>query len=285
MAFIPNTTPTPNWLYNGEMKKMNETELKVVLYITRKTLGWIDNSGQRKDRDWISQKQFMEKTGMSNRAISTAIETCLIHGWIEAYDRTGKELNTAEKRSGNRVYYRLGNMFRKKISCEVNSQDNKPVKLTTQTCEVDDIKPVKNVHSTKETLTKETNTNDCETIVSHLKQSLKSEEKKNFTDQPFSFKQSLEGMQASEQRHLQIIALYWQFKNIIAENKDQYATLLGKELKAARDLKGFSDKQITEIMEYLEHNETFKWNLQSVLKYVGEDLSRITAIKNKKYEG
>ena len=37
---IPNTTPTPNELYNGEMPKMTDTELRVVLVVTRATLGW-----------------------------------------------------------------------------------------------------------------------------------------------------------------------------------------------------------------------------------------------------
>jgi len=60
MSFIPNTTPTPNWLYNGEMKKMNETELKVVLLVTRKTLGWFDPmTSERKQQDYISQFQYI----------------------------------------------------------------------------------------------------------------------------------------------------------------------------------------------------------------------------------
>ena len=151
MGFTPNTTPTPNWLYNGEMKKMTDTELRVVLVITRHTLGWFDNlTKQRKEIDWISQRKFMDKTGKSNRAISTAIENCIKNGWIEAYDKKKNRLNSPAERSGNKVYYRLGNVFRYKISSEDNSQDTKPVNLTTQTCENSSLQSVKIVHSTKE---------------------------------------------------------------------------------------------------------------------------------------
>ena len=52
MSFIPNTTPTPNWLYNGEMKKMTDTELRVVLIITRATLGWFDPIKKRRKESW-----------------------------------------------------------------------------------------------------------------------------------------------------------------------------------------------------------------------------------------
>jgi len=163
---IPNTTPTPNELYNGEMKKMSDTELRVVLLITRATLGWeIDHkTGMRKTEDWISQKLLMEKSGRSNKAIATAIDNSIKKEWIEARDKNGKLLDTPQKRSGNRVYYRLGKIFLDKISYEDSSQDtseeitqdSQTCEHFSQTCELNDTKPVKKVHSTKETVTKET---------------------------------------------------------------------------------------------------------------------------------
>ena len=157
---IPNTTPTPNELYNGEMKKMNDTELRVVLIVTRATLGWVIDrtTGMRKAEDWISQKQLMEKSGRSNRAISSAIQSCIKEEWIEARDEANNILNTPEERSGKRVFYRLGQIFLKRIASEDSSQvknTKKPVNITTQTSEHNDTKPVKKVHSTKETITKE----------------------------------------------------------------------------------------------------------------------------------
>ena len=167
---VPNTTPTPNELYNGEMNKMNDTELRVVLIVTRATLGWEINhkTGMRKQEDWISQKQLMEKSGKSNRAISSAVKSCVEKGWIEARDKLGNILLTPEERSGRKVFYRLGKIFLDKIGSETSSQ-GKPVNLTTKTSELNDIKPVKIVHSTKETLTKETIQKDINPLIELFK--------------------------------------------------------------------------------------------------------------------
>ncbi len=91
MTFIPNTTPTPNWLYNGEMKKMNDTELRVVLLVTRATLGWIENetTGMRKQEDWISHTKLVEKSGRSSPSVSRAIINCIKNSWIETRDKEG----------------------------------------------------------------------------------------------------------------------------------------------------------------------------------------------------
>mgnify|MGYP001583705683 CR=1 FL=1 len=117
MSFIPNTTPTPNWLYNGEMKKMSDTELRVVLIVTRHTLGWIENeeTGMRKQEDWISHSSLIKETGRGSRAISSAIDKCVKHGWIETRDSKGKILETANERRRRRIFYRLGNIFTDKL--------------------------------------------------------------------------------------------------------------------------------------------------------------------------
>jgi len=121
---IPNTTPTPNELYNGEMKKMNETELKVVLLVTRKTLGWYNpETKERKNQDFISQKQFIEFTGKSHTAISTAIQSCVEHGWIVAKIKKNILANTPELRRRNKVYYQLGSVFINKLSTQESCQD------------------------------------------------------------------------------------------------------------------------------------------------------------------
>jgi len=164
---IPNTTPTPNELYNGEMKRMNDTELRVVLVVTRKTLGWeLDpKTKTRKKEDWIARSQIIQQTGRSGRAISTAIENCIKNHWIEARDINGKLLNTPQKRSGKKIFYRLGRIFLSKIASEEISQ----VKKDNKTSEESSLEPVKKVHmkkvhTTKENaITKETITKDVAT--------------------------------------------------------------------------------------------------------------------------
>lgn len=159
MSFIPNTTPTPNWLYNGEMKKMNETELKVVLLVTRKTLGWFDPmTSERKIQDYISQSQFMKFTGQSNRPISKAIQSGVEHGWIIARNGQGELCDTPEKRARRKVWYQLGTVFTKKISGDLSTPDEELEEnlVTKKTSSGDylDTNLVTKGHSTKETKTK-----------------------------------------------------------------------------------------------------------------------------------
>ena len=155
---IPNTTPTPNELYNGEMRKMNDTELRVVLVVTRATFGWVMNkkTGMRKTEDWISHSQLITKTGRSKRAISSAIDGCVKKGWIETRDKKGKLLITAKARKllGKKIYYRLGKIFLDKTMTIANSA-MPPSQLKTSTIASKSIKPWKRLPSTKETITKE----------------------------------------------------------------------------------------------------------------------------------
>ena len=159
MSYIPNTTPTPNWLYNGEMKKMSDTELRVVLCITRKTLGWIENqeTGMRKQEDWISHNQLIEMSGKSSRSISYAVDNCVKHGWIEVRDKNGNLLLTSQERQRNKLFYRLGNIFTDKLKSTANNavETNLP-HFTTKSTALYDTNLPQRLRNTKETLTKET---------------------------------------------------------------------------------------------------------------------------------
>jgi len=128
---IPNTTPTPNIIFNGLMAKMSDTEFRVVMVVVRATLGWeIDHkTGMRKKEDWISHRQLIEKTGRSGRAISTAIDSCIKKGWIEARDEKGNLLDVKEKRVGKKIFYRLGKeILLKDDGEEILVKEYKPLK-------------------------------------------------------------------------------------------------------------------------------------------------------------
>ncbi len=114
---IPNTTQIPNNLFNGEMHKMKDTELRIVLIVARKTLGWLENieTGMRKEEDWISRSQLIKFTGKTGRAISTAIDSCVKKNWIEARSKDGELLNTPQKRLGKKIFYRLGKIFLNRV--------------------------------------------------------------------------------------------------------------------------------------------------------------------------
>ena len=107
---IPNTTPTPNIIFNGLMREMNDTEFRIVMLVVRATLGWEADkeTGMRKVEDWISRRQLKEKTGRQSSALSKAIDRCVQEGWIEARAKNGDILDTKGKRKGKNIYFRLG---------------------------------------------------------------------------------------------------------------------------------------------------------------------------------
>lgn len=120
MANIPNTTQTPNIIFNGLMKEMTDTELRLVFVVTRATLGWVldKETGMRKEQDWISHSQLKQKTGRESGAISKAIDVCVKRQWIEARDKDGNILDTKAKRRGKNIFYRLGPAILLKTSSE-----------------------------------------------------------------------------------------------------------------------------------------------------------------------
>ena len=156
---IPNTTPTPNELYNGEMTKMTDTELRVVLVVTRATLGWeIDHTtGMRKQEDWLSLAQIAAKTGRGHSSISIAIERAIQQKWIEARSKEGEVLDTPDKRAGKKIYYRLGRIFLDKIATYPESgKDEATYPHFGKTYPESGSQPIQILDATKETLTKET---------------------------------------------------------------------------------------------------------------------------------
>lgn len=83
----PNTTQTPNDLFEKCMKNMGEAELKVTLAVIRKTLGW------HKDKDAISWSQIHEMTGLSRSSIQDGIAKAVEHGYIEIAGKGKRGVN------------------------------------------------------------------------------------------------------------------------------------------------------------------------------------------------
>jgi hypothetical protein len=160
---IPNTTPTPNIIFNGLMRKMNDTEFRIVMLVVRATLGWIADkeSGMRKVEDWISSSQLREKTGRQSGAISKAIDHCIQEGWIEARNKNGEILDTKEKRKGKNLYFRLGKSILFDTSSESedvvvkDKKDYPPLRFSSPTSSENEVQPLRKANTTKETTTKE----------------------------------------------------------------------------------------------------------------------------------
>ena len=147
------TTPVPNAIFDIYMKELNSAELKVLLVVIRQTLGWADRRGMfgRKETDWISGNQLREKTGSSERAITSAIETLVMKKLIKVYDERGQILSYSKDRQGKaRLYYGLHpSVF--------NSVDNSLISPLTSAKFAEDFRKnygalLQNMRITKETL-------------------------------------------------------------------------------------------------------------------------------------
>ena len=64
---LTNTTPVPNIFFDQHIGTLSGSGIRVYLKIIRNLLGWRDENGNVKQKDWIAHSQF-EKTGLSNRS-------------------------------------------------------------------------------------------------------------------------------------------------------------------------------------------------------------------------
>ncbi len=101
-----NVTPIPNTLFDKYLAVLKPTETVVLLTIFRQTVGWIDGNGGRKKRDWITGYQFQLKTNLSDKTISSAIDSLVKKRLIKVTDFNGNVLETPEQRRGKlRIFY------------------------------------------------------------------------------------------------------------------------------------------------------------------------------------
>jgi biotin operon repressor len=103
--------PMPSIYLDEIMPILSDTEWRLLCVVIRQTIGWVSpaNFGERKERDWITQSQFREKTGKSRDSVSLAIASLVDQGLIIVEDRHGAPLPTPRSRQSNRdrLYFRL----------------------------------------------------------------------------------------------------------------------------------------------------------------------------------
>jgi hypothetical protein len=129
MGYIYRTN-VPNTVFDVHLKDLGYAELKVLLVVIRQTYGWRDaKTNSFKRWDWISQRFFVKKTGLSQRSVSTAISKLIAKRLIVVKNTHGTILNSAQQRQHEAKLY---------FSCL----------LEPQSCEVNDRKAVKELHTT-----------------------------------------------------------------------------------------------------------------------------------------
>lgn len=75
-------TQIPNYLLDS-MAIMHRSTFAVAICIARKTVGWSDGNGGRKEWDRISLSQFQDATGLSRQGVLDAIADGVARGWID----------------------------------------------------------------------------------------------------------------------------------------------------------------------------------------------------------
>ena len=104
---LNNTTPVPNLFFDKQIGNLSGSAMRVYLKIIRNLLGWRDENGNVKQRDWIAHSQF-EKTGLSNRSVTNGIQELLEHQLIIVSDYLNNDLtDPLRRKKAKRVYYSL----------------------------------------------------------------------------------------------------------------------------------------------------------------------------------
>ena len=102
---LRGTTPVPNVFFDAQMVGLTASAIRVYLKIVRNTLGWRNQNGETKSRDWISHSQFGD-VGVSNRSVTNAIEELLAQNLIRVTDYSGNDLaNPKQRKLAKRIFY------------------------------------------------------------------------------------------------------------------------------------------------------------------------------------
>lgn len=118
------------------MSDLSMSELKVLLIIIRKTLGWKGDVNGRKKRDWISSSQLTKMAGISRRAITTALSSLVKKGLIRVTNLGGHVLvDGCERKGKTKLYFELNSLILGENllkECDVSCDKAQTSEITTQ---------------------------------------------------------------------------------------------------------------------------------------------------------
>lgn len=214
------------------------SELKLVLFVIRKTYGF-----QKKD-DIISLSQFQKGIHFSRNTIIKGLKALVKSNILVQWVALDKQ----------KISYK----FNKNWEEWILVQSTRLVQFKMSTSAVQRLKLVQSTEHTKET-TKEKQKKPIATTVAT----------------PYSFEEKSHLLKSSKDERMNIIALYWEKKNLSFPSKEAYEAGLRRELRPAGELKGYGLPRITAVMDYLEKYADFKWTLETVVKYINEDLNNL----------
>lgn len=122
------TTQVPNIIFDNHLSNLTYSELKLLLFIIRKTFGYITKNKKRKTRDRIAHSQFIKFTGISRRSLPQAIQSLILKQLITVTDYHGNLLHTPDSRKGKiGIFYSPCNQTCAISSSKVGKWKHKPV--------------------------------------------------------------------------------------------------------------------------------------------------------------
>ena len=133
---LNNTTPVPNLFFDKHIQDLSGSAIRIYLKIIRNLLGWRDENGNVKQKDWIAHSQF-EKTGLSNRSVTNGIQELLDQNLIKVTDYLNNDLKDPFKRKkAKRVYYELLLENQEKTTFYNEKTKEKPTNFMRSTKEI-----------------------------------------------------------------------------------------------------------------------------------------------------
>lgn len=206
---------------------------QILNVIFRKTYGF------NKKRDRIALSQFCGETGLKKPNVCRAIKKLICMKIIIKIDTDLGEIYEFQKDA--RQWIPLS----KKIT---HGKAKSLSKKIIGVIQKDNASLSKKIH-TKETNTKETNTKEIGEASSP----------------PFSLKDEIKKLEDSPRRDLNIIALYLEHRKPDLKNKEQFEITLKRHLRAAKNLKVFTDNQILKALDKAKRDYP-EYTLETLIK-------------------
>lgn len=93
--------------------------------------------------------------------------------------------------------------------------------------------------------------------------------------QQFDYKDYVKGLLKAERDGLKIVGAYWIFKGYNFDNKEQCELEIKRSIRSAEKLTCYPLKKIGDTMRWLHKNADFKWTIETIIKYINEDLQAL----------
>lgn len=90
----------------------------------------------------------------------------------------------------------------------------------------------------------------------------------------WSFEEEIKKLKESPRKDYKIIALYWNKKGWNFKNKDQFNSALTRELKPAKNLKGYNGEEISRSMDFCMEKYPEIWTLETCFKRIQDIVNK-----------